>query len=57
MSAFKFGLVHAPLTPFADERIDYDALRQGARFPSAATVRKGLALPTHAGESVEPHRR
>ena len=51
VSAFKFGLVHAPLTPFADEQIDYDTygkvidfhLRNGA---------EGLALPTHAGESV-----
>jgi hypothetical protein len=44
VSAFKFGLVHAPLTPFADGRIDYDTygkvidfhLRNGA---------EGLALP------------
>jgi 4-hydroxy-tetrahydrodipicolinate synthase len=51
VSAFKFGLVHAPLTPFADGRLDYDTygkvidfhLRNGA---------EGLALPTHAGESV-----
>ncbi len=48
---FKFGLVHAPLTPFADGRIDYTTygklldfhLRQGA---------EALALPMHAGESV-----
>jgi 4-hydroxy-tetrahydrodipicolinate synthase len=51
VSDFKFGLVHAPLTPFADGRIDYDTygklidfhLRHGA---------EGLALPMHAGESV-----
>lgn len=51
VAAFNFGLVHAPLTPFADERIDYDTygklidfhLRHGA---------DGLALPMHAGESV-----
>jgi 4-hydroxy-tetrahydrodipicolinate synthase len=48
---FEFGLVHAPLTPFAGGRIDYDTygkvidfhLRNGA---------EGLALPMHAGESV-----
>jgi 4-hydroxy-tetrahydrodipicolinate synthase len=48
---FNFGLVHAPLTPFTSSGIDYDAygrlldfhLRNGA---------EGLALPTHAGESV-----
>ena len=48
---FKFGLVHAPLTPFAGDRIDFDIygkvidfhLRNGA---------EGLALPMHAGESV-----
>ncbi len=50
--AFKPGLVHAPVTPFAkDGRIDYATygklidfhLRQGA---------EALALPLHAGESV-----
>jgi 4-hydroxy-tetrahydrodipicolinate synthase len=51
VSEFKFGLVHSPLTPFSDGRIDYDIygkvidfhLRNGAG---------GLALPMHAGESV-----
>ena len=51
VSDFKFGLVHAPLTPFADGRIGYGTygkvidfhLRNGA---------EGLALPMHAGESV-----
>ena len=51
VNSFKFGLVHAPLTPFAGGRIDYDTygkvidfhLRNGA---------EGLALPMHAGESV-----
>jgi 4-hydroxy-tetrahydrodipicolinate synthase len=51
VTALQFGLVHAPLTPFADGRIDYDTygkvldfhLRNGA---------EGLALPMHAGESV-----
>jgi 4-hydroxy-tetrahydrodipicolinate synthase len=51
VTAFKFGLVHAPLTPFADGRIDHGTygklidfhLRQGA---------DALALPMHAGESV-----
>jgi 4-hydroxy-tetrahydrodipicolinate synthase len=48
---FNFGLVHAPLTPFVDGRIDYPTysklldfhLRHGA---------EALALPTHTGESV-----
>jgi len=51
VTAFTFGLVHAPLTPFADEAIDYDGygklinlhLQHGA---------EGLAIPTHTGESV-----
>jgi 4-hydroxy-tetrahydrodipicolinate synthase len=51
VTAFTFGLVHAPLTPFADGRVDYERygrlidfhLRQGA---------EGLALPMHVGESV-----
>ncbi len=51
MARFNFGLVHAPLTPFAGERIDYARygkvldfhLRNGA---------EGLALPTHVGECV-----
>lgn len=51
MTAFQFGLVHAPLTPFTESGVDYDRygllldfhLRHGA---------EGLALPMHAGESV-----
>jgi 4-hydroxy-tetrahydrodipicolinate synthase len=51
VTGFSFGLVHAPLTPFAKGRVDYDTygklldfhLQQGA---------EGLALPMHVGESV-----
>jgi 4-hydroxy-tetrahydrodipicolinate synthase len=51
VTAFKFGLVHAPLTPFSNGRIDVDSygklidfhLRNGA---------EGLAISTHVGESV-----
>ena len=51
VTAFKFGLVHAPLTPFSENGVDCDRygnvldfhLRHGA---------EGLALPMHAGESV-----
>lgn len=51
MANFSFGLVHAPLTPFASGRIDRSTygrlldfhLRNGA---------ESLALPMHTGESV-----
>jgi 4-hydroxy-tetrahydrodipicolinate synthase len=51
VTAFEFGLVHAPLTPFSESGVDYERygrlldfhLRHGA---------EGLALPMHAGESV-----
>lgn len=51
MANFGFGLVHAPLTPFVNGRIDRSTygrlldfhLRNGA---------EALALPMHAGESV-----
>lgn len=48
---FRFGLVHAPLTPFADGRIDYSTYGKLLDFH----IRHGaeaLALPMHAGESV-----
>jgi len=51
VSDFKFGLVHAPLTPFADGRIDFDTYGKAIDFH----LRNGadaLALPMHAGESV-----
>jgi 4-hydroxy-tetrahydrodipicolinate synthase len=51
VTAFKFSLVHAPVTPFTNGHVDLAGygkvldfhLRNGA---------KGLALPMHAGESV-----
>ncbi len=48
---FKFGLVHAPLTPFADGRIDNATYGKLLDFQ----IRHGaeaLALPMHTGESV-----
>ncbi len=51
MSAFKFGLVHAPVTPFRNGRVDLDRYGQLLDFH----LRHGadaLALPMHAGESV-----
>jgi len=51
MSTFQFGLVHAPLTPFAGERIDYDTYGRAIEFHLRHGA-EGLALPMHAGESV-----
>jgi len=48
---FKFGLVHAPLTPFADGRIDYDTYGKVIDF-HVCNGAEGLALPMHTGESV-----
>jgi 4-hydroxy-tetrahydrodipicolinate synthase len=51
VAQFKFGLVHAPLTPFADGAVDYGAYGQVLDF-HIRNGAEGLALPTHAGESV-----
>jgi dihydrodipicolinate synthase/N-acetylneuraminate lyase len=51
MSTFQFGLVHAPLTPFAGERIDYDTYARAIEFHLRHGA-EALALPMHAGESV-----
>jgi dihydrodipicolinate synthase/N-acetylneuraminate lyase len=48
---FKLGLVHAPLTPFADGRIDYATYGKLLDFHIRHGA-EGLALPMHAGESV-----
>jgi 4-hydroxy-tetrahydrodipicolinate synthase len=48
---FKFGLVHAPLTPFANGRIDYATYGRLLDFHIAERA-EALALPMHAGESV-----
>src|SRR5215470_8202808 len=52
MPAFQPGLVHVPVTPFAEEgRIDFDLCATMIDFH----LRNGadaLALPMHAGESV-----
>jgi 4-hydroxy-tetrahydrodipicolinate synthase len=51
VTAFTFGLVHAPLTPFADEAIDYDSYGKLIDFHLQHGA-DGLAMPTHTGESV-----
>jgi 4-hydroxy-tetrahydrodipicolinate synthase len=51
VTAFTFGLVHAPLTPFADEAIDFDSYGKLIDFHLQHGA-EGLAAPTHAGESV-----
>ncbi len=51
MRDFKFGLVHTPLTPFANDRIDYATYDKVIDFHLGHGA-EGLALPLHAGESV-----
>jgi 4-hydroxy-tetrahydrodipicolinate synthase len=51
VTTFTFGLVHAPLTPFADEAIDYDGYGKLIDFHLQHGA-EGLAIPTHTGESV-----
>ena len=51
MSMFKFGLVHAPVTPFADGQIDYVTYGKVLDFHLKHGA-EALALPMHAGESV-----
>jgi 4-hydroxy-tetrahydrodipicolinate synthase len=48
---FKFGLVHAPLTPFMNGRVDFAGYGNVLDFHLAGGT-EGLALPMHAGESV-----
>ena len=51
VSDFKFGLTHAPLTPFVHDRIDHDTYLKVIDFHLRNRA-EGLALPMHAGESV-----
>ena len=51
MTAFKFGLVHAPVTPFANGRIDLAAYAKVLDFHLAGGA-EALALPMHVGEFV-----
>jgi len=48
---FKFGLVHAPVTPFVNGRVDLAGYANVLDFHLAGGA-QGLALPMHAGESV-----
>ncbi|HEY1979934.1 MAG TPA: dihydrodipicolinate synthase family protein, partial [Xanthobacteraceae bacterium] len=51
MTAFKFSLVHAPVTPFARGQIDFAGYGKVLDFHLCSGA-EGLALPMHAGESV-----
>jgi 4-hydroxy-tetrahydrodipicolinate synthase len=57
VSDFKFGLIHAPLTPFAPNAhgqtgaVDHATYAKVLDFHIAHGA-EGLAIPTHAGESV-----
>jgi 4-hydroxy-tetrahydrodipicolinate synthase len=51
VSDFKFGLVHAPVTPFVNGRVDLAGYASVLDFHLAGGA-QGLALPMHAGESV-----
>jgi len=51
MTAFKFGLVHAPVTPFANGRLDLAGYGSVLDFHLQHGA-EALALPMHAGESV-----
>lgn len=51
MSSFKFGLAHAPLTPFRNGRLDLAGYGNVLDF-HLQNGAEALALPMHAGESV-----
>jgi 4-hydroxy-tetrahydrodipicolinate synthase len=51
VTKFHFGLVHAPLTPFVDGKIDLKTFEKAIAFHVAHGA-EGLAIQTHAGESV-----
>jgi 4-hydroxy-tetrahydrodipicolinate synthase len=51
VTAFKFSLVHAPVTPFANGQIDFAGYGNVLDFHLRSGA-EGLALPMHAGESV-----
>lgn len=51
MTAFKLGLVHAPVTPFANGRVDLAGYGSVLDFHLQHGA-EALALPMHAGESV-----
>lgn len=51
MTTFKFGLVHAPLTPFMDGKVNYQCYGNLLDFHLHHGA-EGLAVPTHVGESV-----
>jgi 4-hydroxy-tetrahydrodipicolinate synthase len=48
---FRFGLLHAPITPFVNGRVDFGGYGNVVDFHLAGGA-EGLALPMHVGESV-----
>jgi 4-hydroxy-tetrahydrodipicolinate synthase len=48
---FNFGLVHSLLTPFKNEKIDYETYERLIEFHIAHKA-DGIAIPSHTGESV-----
>lgn len=50
-TTFRFGLVHAPVTPFRERAIDYPTFGRVLDFQIAHGA-EGLAIQTHSGESV-----
>jgi 4-hydroxy-tetrahydrodipicolinate synthase len=48
---FKFGLVHAPMTPFSGGNVDYECYGKLLDFHLRNDA-EGLAMPMHTGESV-----
>jgi 4-hydroxy-tetrahydrodipicolinate synthase len=51
VTSFTFGLVHAPVTPFAGDRIDFERYGKLIDFQIGQGA-EGLAVPMHVGESV-----
>lgn len=51
MTTFTFGLVHAPITPFTNDGVDYERYGRVLDFHIYHGA-EAVALPMHAGESV-----
>lgn len=51
VTSFTFGLVHAPVTPFRGDGIDFETYGKLIDFQIGEGA-EGLALPMHVGESI-----
>ena len=51
MTALRLGLVHTPVMPFRDRRIDFDLLAKLIDFHQRHGA-EAIAVPMHAAESV-----